>query len=316
MELFWTTLGTTHNMYPLDLGTRGDHPDFGEHGNLLKIIPVKEILMLGFNVIYFDLDVAMLMDPVPYMLASQADFSASIEYRLCASLQTLFSSNYPDIDWTKVEPNAGAMLFRSTANGVKFLDAWINLTIQKKLYHLQRSYRLFHNAQFLKSCPYLGPNTTAISTTKGHKNNAKGLFSHPNSKSFRVFDSSAAKENRPTYCYFSEMLFQTGMFYMECEMKHGPYDNTNHSVEYARAMRMFGVSVPGPVGKNSDSAPAVKYYPVNVHVNPHSRETYLISKKLTMQRLGLWIYNSHTSDQSNSLVCDRFELNNTYWGAL
>jgi len=41
-------------------------------GYLNKIIPLKEVLSYGYYVLYFDVDLAILQDPIPFILPHSA----------------------------------------------------------------------------------------------------------------------------------------------------------------------------------------------------------------------------------------------------
>ena len=61
----------------------GDIPSFNHYGALVMLIPMLEVLEMGYNVIYFDLDVAFVQDPVPLIINGTADFTVSLEMRTC-----------------------------------------------------------------------------------------------------------------------------------------------------------------------------------------------------------------------------------------
>lgn len=41
---------------------------------------VHDILKLGYNVLFSDTDVAMIRDPIPYMIRSNVDYAHSLNY--------------------------------------------------------------------------------------------------------------------------------------------------------------------------------------------------------------------------------------------
>jgi hypothetical protein len=83
----------------------GSIPSFDRFGALVMFVPMFELLKLGYNVIYIDLDIGFVQDPIPYLVQGDADFVVSWEQRTC-----IFSS-LPDVadkvDWYGIEPNTG-----------------------------------------------------------------------------------------------------------------------------------------------------------------------------------------------------------------
>lgn len=73
------------------------------------LVPVLEVLSLGYNVIYLDIDISMLEDPIPLLLHGDADFVVSEETRGC----TFHSFIKKELDFSpqtitsNIEPNTG-----------------------------------------------------------------------------------------------------------------------------------------------------------------------------------------------------------------
>lgn len=69
-------------------------------------VPILEALELGFNVIFFDVDIALVKDPLPYLIEGSADVIVSPELRVCT-----FPSYSPEsYSWRSLEPNTGVCL--------------------------------------------------------------------------------------------------------------------------------------------------------------------------------------------------------------
>ena len=66
-------------------------------------MPVLEAVELGFNVIFFDVDIALVVDPLPYLIGGDADVIVSPELRVC----TFPSFSSENFDWKSLEPNTG-----------------------------------------------------------------------------------------------------------------------------------------------------------------------------------------------------------------
>ena len=87
------------------------------------LVPALEVMMLGYNVIYFDVDMGLVQDPVPYLTSGDADFVTTLEMRYCPEK---YPSSVPDtIDWETIEPNTGVMHLRATTQGISFFRAWL-----------------------------------------------------------------------------------------------------------------------------------------------------------------------------------------------
>ena len=87
------------------------------------LVPALEVMMLGYNVIYFDVDMGLVQDPVPYLTSGDADFVTTLEMRQCPEK---YPSSVPDtIDWETIEPNTGVMHLRATTQGISFFRAWL-----------------------------------------------------------------------------------------------------------------------------------------------------------------------------------------------
>lgn len=69
-------------------------------------VPILEALELGFNVIFFDVDIALVKDPLPYLIEGSADVIVSPELRVC----TFPSLNPDSYSWKSLEPNTGVYM--------------------------------------------------------------------------------------------------------------------------------------------------------------------------------------------------------------
>ena len=107
---------------------KGDIPSFVGYGALAMLVPQLEALMFGYNVIYFDVDIGLVLDPVPYIMRGDADFVVSIEQRFCPE-------DYPTSrrwtqDWENMEPNTGVMLVRATPQGISMYQHWLKRIVK------------------------------------------------------------------------------------------------------------------------------------------------------------------------------------------
>lgn len=53
--------------------------------------------------IFFDVDIALVVDPLPYLIGGDADVIVSPELRVC----TFPSFSSENFDWKSLEPNTG-----------------------------------------------------------------------------------------------------------------------------------------------------------------------------------------------------------------
>jgi hypothetical protein len=137
-------------------------PSFASHGALVMLVPVLEVLLRGYNCIFFDVDIALVLDPVPFLTRGQSDFVTSIESRSCleayaptrlnltapAAAPLLHRQHHtpaprpvPDsIDWYAVEPNSGIMSVRATEAGIGFYTKWLLRVISQNDMNDQKSF--------------------------------------------------------------------------------------------------------------------------------------------------------------------------------
>ena len=97
--LFWQLLtkktywqGTYSVKWKLDFrGSSVSHAHFGSP--LLKIVLMLEVLRNGYDCVYFDVDIGLVLDPVPYMMRGDADFVVSEPRLATYPIPNINSSN-------------------------------------------------------------------------------------------------------------------------------------------------------------------------------------------------------------------------------
>lgn len=72
MHLFWSLLTRKTDWGTLSkergvVDFRGSYPSFVHHGALVMLVPILEVLTMGFNTVYLDIDIALVKDPIPFM---------------------------------------------------------------------------------------------------------------------------------------------------------------------------------------------------------------------------------------------------------
>ncbi len=233
-ELFWQVLSTKKSPVKTGKGFAdytGDTPSFIAHGALVMLIPVLEALELGHNVIFFDVDIGLVQDPVPFLTANNADFVSSQEIRHCAEF---FSASRPHhVDWQAVEPNTGVMHVRATVQGRRLFRTWLERIVDSNFMNDQRAFdRKALGAVYSDSCL---------------------RYNH----SSRAQDVQLSGARAPTYCFLSEALFQNGMVAVQCPMKAALRDDW--------VLQMHQLGTPGYSNITKEALGA--RYPVAVHTN-------------------------------------------------
>eukprot|EP01038_Epipyxis_sp_PR26KG_P004990 gene4990-6975_t len=200
-QLFWQLI--SRKTSPIKVGKnhadyKGVFPSFSSFGSLVMLVPVLEVLQLGYNVFYLDLDIGILIDPIPYMIKGNADFVSSIEIRGCPEF---FTTSHPEkTNWERIEPNTGLMYVRATVGGIKLFKMFLENIIDNNAVNDQRVFdRSKFNARFDPSCYNysLPPKKMTINSGDSHS---------------------------PTYCFLPEILFQNGMVGIRCPAKPDHYE--------------------------------------------------------------------------------------------
>lgn len=193
-ELFWRLLATKKsNLIPADkrrADYSGNIPTFKTHGALCMLVPTMEVLNLGFNAIFFDVDIGFVQDPVPYLIRGDADFVTSFEVRQCPELYPSYSAQ--DYPWYTVEGNTGVMHVRATTQGVKMFRRWLEEIVDENLLNDQYAlnWKLF-DAVYTPNCNW---NLSAVPSIRPRADNA-------------------------TFCIVPEILFQNGLVAFTCSTK-------------------------------------------------------------------------------------------------
>ena len=183
---------------------RGMAPSFQHFGALVMLVPILEVLMHGFNAIYFDVDVALLLDPIPFMVRGTADISVSAELRQCH--WPSHPARRAHIDWARVEPNTGTMHVRANPRTVALYRAWLTAIVDINILNDQKALNFFKlGVRFVSDC-----NWDAGDRSERHAV-ASGWPTYHSVHANDTVDPAA-----PTFCVYSEYLFQNGKISMRC----------------------------------------------------------------------------------------------------
>ena len=285
-ERFWNTIYQKKNL--IKFGPRfadydSEIPNFQSHGALVMVVPQLEVLELGYNVIYFDVDIGLVQDPVPFITRGDADFTVSIEQRDCPD--TYPSTSRMDTNWGTVEPNTGVMHVRATPQGVAMYRKWLYDIVTTNLRNDQMT---FHRDERPTQAEKSYYNTNITSTFTPSCN-----WDHKN-----YTPSVRATSSAGTFCFLPEMLFQNGMNAFQCSSKAFYRDNWHEEM----VMHVDETVVEGTSLKNR--------MPVIVHANYCNGKTHELAVR------GLWLYNSTNHDVSSSSPqseCQVYKMSDVYF---
>lgn len=230
----------------------GSTPTFKHFGALVMLVPIFEVLELGYDAVYFDLDIAFVRDPIPDIVKGSADLAVSMEMRTCILPSVLSIAKLTT--WKDIEPNTGVMIARSTAKGIDFFQRWLDKIVQDNVNNDQKAL-LFDE---------LGSKMTFNCNPSLEKYAGNEL------KSF--IDANASASHR--HCFLNEFLYQNGKVAFGCAFGKG---GSQH--EYVLGMVEQGFTREDPDTKTKERQMA----PVLVHAN------YCDQKIDEFKNLGLWL---------------------------
>lgn len=212
-ELFWRILAAKQS--PIIPGlNRADYrestfPSFQNHGALVMLVPLMEVLEHGFNAIFFDVDIGLVQDPVPFLTKGDADFVAALEPRTCTDIYP--SALQMDYKWETAEPNTGVMHVRSTTSGRRFYRTFLAEIVDENANNDQRVFRPYlMNGTYTPNCNW---NLTAVPTV--------------------------VPPYHSSYCFLSEILFQNGLIAFTCPLQKYSHD------DWVLAMHEQGTEIDG-----------------------------------------------------------------------
>ena len=205
-------------------------PTFQSFGALVMLVPALEVMLHGYNVIYFDVDMGFVQDPIPFLTAGDADFVTSlgkvpiqivlrlhdkfiytVEIRRCSD----YPSNNPlSIDWEKIEPNTGVMHLRATPQGISFYRAWLKRIVHFNALNDQKvrvGPCLMTSCNLLRIyCMYV------ICIQMWDRKVLKATMTSNCNWNKSAVPSTRMSPDSATYCFLPETLFQNGMLAIQC----------------------------------------------------------------------------------------------------
>ena len=306
-ELFWSIV--LQKKLPLLIGPEkkneygdyvGDGPSFQHFGALVMLVPILEVLESGYDAIYFDVDVALLIDPMPFMVRGTADISVSAELRGCH--YPSHPVRRPYIDWYRVEPNTGTMHVRSNFRAIALYKTWLTAIVDQNILNDQivLDFRRF-GSRFVSDCNWTKDDRSEVAAV------AAGWPTHNSSSNMP--DRDIYPSTNTSFCVYNEYLFQNGKIAMRCIVGRG---GQGSRASYILGMEMHAVSHSKLIPQSSQppslsriqtnqSADNVFYSPVAVHAN------FVVDKAGALDRNGLWL-------PQNNGKCKSYHISQTEWG--
>jgi hypothetical protein len=306
------------------------------------LVPVLEVLLNGYNCIFFDVDIAMVLDPIPFLTRGKADFVSSLEMRSCPDVYTptylnataLSHKHHKTVNsmdstnWYTIEPNTGIMSVRATEAGIGFFTKWLLRIIDVNELNDQKAMlREPHFAQYTNECVYGDTSPRKVSGAAHLKNRGSKKHAHlidrPDEQrsqrlrarwasnfTFLVEDVQLDRYQRPVkFCFVSELLFQNGQTAFTCGGKPSYRD--------AWVLEMYRNGLQKHDEDNSlhHNARQVPFdtvdtprFAVAVHANYCDRKTHELSVR------GLWLVQNDTTDALfTATTCRAYDPYQTYY---
>ena len=309
-ELFWKLLTKKQNNITNGFASadyQGNLPSFYHFGALVMLIPILEVLELGYNVIYLDLDIAFINDPIPALIHGSADVSITIELRSCyspsASIEYALRTH-----WTELEPNTGIMHLLSKESTISFFYRWLSRIINDNVNNDQKVLQLkdFGGKLDFSCNKYLNQYSNILKQyydrellKKGHRFITDELF------------YNKTNINNITYCYLNEYEFQNGKTSFHCAK-----NRQGSSAEYILAMKEQKFknndeSITQTIPKKIEKQPIMS--PIAIHAN------HCDNKIHEFMLLGLWLTNQSQIESKHSysqqrLSCNTYDYKQTLYG--
>jgi hypothetical protein len=312
------------------------------------LVPVLEVLLSGYNCIFFDVDIAMVLDPVPFLIKGTSDFVSTVEMRSCPDsyTPTFLNTSTPfahkrkevnsmsSVNWFTVEPNTGIMSVRSTEAGIGFYTNWllriisVNELNDQKAMHRYETYAHHsvdcvygtdgahghHHAQPHGIGNLRRHNVPGHHTAHdgAHGNNNRARHRWAGNYSALVEDAAQGNYAKPVrFCFASELLFQNGQTAFTCGVKPSFKDSW--------ILEMYKNGLPSPQvdsfnhhnSMRQDHAPQpdTPRFAVTVHANFCDKKTH----ELTVR--GLWLVTQDSPEAAfTNATCRAYNPLETMYG--
>lgn len=297
-ELFWELLLEKSSYQIPAKGVEdymSDFPSFLHFGALVMLIPTYEALTLGYNAIFFDIDIGLVDDPIPYIVRGKADFSVSQEIRTCQQLisrRSKTSTKY----WWGSEPNTGIMHVRATPAGIGLYREWLRRLIDKNIANDQYLLRFSDYPDFY---PYFTDSCNGVDTVP---------YENPQ------VPPGVSADKVLSFCFLSEYLYQNGLTSLHCYNGAKRYMGSRENYMLGMSSHAIKGNTTAPfVGLEKNTPLREYFYPLIVHTN------YIGDKHRSLKERGLWLYEKHgvgTGNDSKALVCKGYTIHDSLYARL
>ena len=231
----------------------------------MTLIPILEVLQLGYNIIYIDLDVGMIIDPIPGIIqgGKNVDLTVSLEARTCFTPSVI--SHAKLIDWIGLEPNTGILYVRSTIQGIELYQKWIKQVINDNNMNDQKSLDFINfNAELSLECN---------KPLQRYANIILPIYK----QQLLQRNQSLINHNisHPKYCFLNEFEYQNGKISLGCGFGTGgslaDYMNginqQNFTIPFIQTNQTNKESNQSNKQTNQINEWKQRYYPTIVHMN-------------------------------------------------
>lgn len=294
-SLFWELISHKQSAISKEYATsdyEGNIPSFKHFGAFVMLVPIYEILQLGYDVIYFDIDISFFQDPLPYIFHgfNNLDIILSQETRSCnfpsfqqfrdRNLQTLNPYQY---NWNDMEANTGIMYIRSNKKTILFYQHWLEKLIDTNKRNDQKVlifHELYEDSQYDRSCNLYSQSTS--------------------NSSFR----QRSNDTMLKYCYLDEFLFANGKMEFFCQQGLEEYDISSSMTAYVLAMKQLSYN--HIIYNHSTHTLRHVHLPIALHVN------YCDDKEQKLKDRGLWLFND-LHEKCHDIQLSHTSYGNMYW---
>ena len=320
--LFWRLLSAKTNFnghygvkWRLDFrGSAPAHSHFG--ASLLKVVQMLEIVQSGYDVMYFDVDVAFVKDPVPLMTLGGSTVAITLESRTCKST-TFAEPTVKEVQPARLtEPNSGVIFVRvqrdpanatAVGRGVAFMQVYAKLMVNEHTSNDQFQLQTKSHGWYV---------LTTDCHVKYDRAFTLGADYNDSRQRQRRSHGQEPSPRLPSLCYLQDVLFSNGLLAFKCVQYNentlrlnrlgriGSAEGEGNSSQANASSRglltpLAALNVTGgmPAGADNDDFIA----PVTVHAN------YCPIKAQCFSAAGLWL----VVGDGNRSTCRPYDIQTT-----
>ena len=257
-QLFWKFVSEKKSVINREYNAgdyKGANPTFKHFGALVTLVPIYEILKEGYGVIYLDIDISLLRNPLPYLTLGDADFITAQELRTC-DFPSFISQQ---VQWSSMEPNTGVLHVKASRVAINFMHRWIVEMVEQNKMNDQRvlSFNFAKNPIHTTSCK--------------HEDHSASEGPHLQSTSLNL--TSLKEKETFKYCFLNEFVFQNGK--MEFFCSKGAEDPVTfiYPSSYYLGMRRFCPPLIPPLSQGHQSHQNQHQHQQPLHQSPPSHRS-------------------------------------------